>query len=162
MVLISPKVKGGLCKWELISAEKKAWEWSWHLHYLSSGSDLCCRKGNAMKPPPPPQTRQRHLTLQQFITSATSVRGLKSCDAQPFCPRPFLPLCCGWSGGCLNKAEFAQVPEDELNAACCIRCHALSCITWTSVATCLDPDLLCVSNMWIKRYWGKSRRCVWA
>lgn len=104
----------------------------------------------------PPQTRQRRLTLQQFITSATSVRGLKSCDLSPFWVLFYLFFSCsGSSGGCLNTAEFAQVPEDGLNAACCIHCHALWCITWTSVATCLDTDLLCVSNMWIKWYWGK-------
>lgn len=155
-----PKVEGMLSEWELISAERK----TLRMKLASSLSVMWLRSLCAVvreMPWNPPQTCQRRLTLQHFITSATSVRGLKSCDSQHLCSWVFFFFffpCSGSSGSCLNTAEFAQVPEDGLNAACCIRCHTLSCITWTFVATCLDTDLLCVSNMWIKWYWGKSMR----
>lgn len=82
--------------------KKQPWEWSFAICHLAQIFACCC-KGNAMKIP---QARQRWQ------------RGSKSCDAQPF------SSCSGSSRSCLNRPEFAQVPGDGQNAACCIHCLA--------------------------------------
>lgn len=131
---------------------------AWHLHNLSSGSDLSVLSSGKRHEHAP------QLVKDAWLCSISSQVQLEWVDWSGVMLTSFYSFaffffsCSGSSSGCLNKAEFAQIPEDGLNAACCIRCHALPCITWMFVATCLDSDLLCVSNMWIKWYRGRSMR----
>lgn len=93
----------------------------------------CCRKGNAMNVPPNSSKTADFAAFHHKCDLSERIEVV-------WCSPPFIVLlffffssCSGSSSGCLNKAEFAQIPEDGVNAACCIRCHALPCITWTFV-----------------------------